>query len=617
MVGINVRTVGSFWRVIHYLLTVPRIYDAVHLLPIWEPGVVGSLYAMASWEINDEFFDAELADVCPRLSTAGAQLAAMVSILHLDRRVVGLDVIPHTDRFSQIVLAQPHHFEWLRRRGAHIVDHRDDLSREVAREIHRFAVVRGPAAPLTPEAPGRSNVDLLADCDSFFSDSTPESVRNLVLFGAPRERKARFARRNELITHLHRLGYEPVPATMGPPYRGLAIDRRTRRVDSCGRDWYEYRITRPESMSRVFGPLTRYRFYGSSDGNRNWEIDFASPRPEVFDYLARHIAELQSRYAFAFMRGDMSHVQMRPQGVPLEPDRYYDPLAWVKRRVAGQRPSFAYFAESFLSPPGVMAYGDEIEHLEASQADVTLGDLQSVAIDSPQFLPRLRRYCDIASARSVTPCFTVMTGDKDDPRFDEFYLAGNELRLFLSLFLPSLPSYTALGFELRDRHENPAKNEYYTKLYVFHEKSGPKATRGPYRFGSNVALYRRIVTIRRFATELLPKLLPELSDDAAGAPAQWLLPPDATGGTASIAWARRTQDATIVFAANTSTSKAVERLLVPLPPAARTETQLLFSTHTGSNRGAAPRTGRGMMEVVSLDAAEGRAYRLENAGRQA
>ena len=38
MVGINVRTVQTFWNVVKYLLTVPAAIDSVHLLPIWEPG---------------------------------------------------------------------------------------------------------------------------------------------------------------------------------------------------------------------------------------------------------------------------------------------------------------------------------------------------------------------------------------------------------------------------------------------------------------------------------------------------------------------------------------------------------------------------------------------------
>ena len=49
VVGINVRTIGSFWNVVKYALTLSSAQDAIHLLPIWEPGVVGSLYGMSSW----------------------------------------------------------------------------------------------------------------------------------------------------------------------------------------------------------------------------------------------------------------------------------------------------------------------------------------------------------------------------------------------------------------------------------------------------------------------------------------------------------------------------------------------------------------------------------------
>ena len=56
MVGINVRTIDSFWNVVKYALTLPETQNSIHLLPIWEPGVVASLYGMSSWNINPEFF---------------------------------------------------------------------------------------------------------------------------------------------------------------------------------------------------------------------------------------------------------------------------------------------------------------------------------------------------------------------------------------------------------------------------------------------------------------------------------------------------------------------------------------------------------------------------------
>ena len=42
MVGINVRTIGAFWNVVKYALTLPKAQNIVHLLPIWEPGAGGT-----------------------------------------------------------------------------------------------------------------------------------------------------------------------------------------------------------------------------------------------------------------------------------------------------------------------------------------------------------------------------------------------------------------------------------------------------------------------------------------------------------------------------------------------------------------------------------------------
>jgi hypothetical protein len=267
------------------------------------------------------------------------------------------------------------------------------------------------------------------------------------------------------------------------------------------------------------------------------------------------------------MRGDMSHVQMRPEGVPEQADPYYDPLGAVKLHIQQRVPYFAYFAESFLAPPGVMAYGDEVEHLAASQADTTLGDLQSMVVDSEVFLSNFQKYRNIHQAGIVIPNLTILTGDKDDPRFDEFYLYGNEARLFMGLFLADWPSYQGLGFEQRDPHPKPAPNEHYTKLYVFHLEEGPKATHGPYQWGKNGMLFQRLLQIRQLADELLPKI--------AHTSTKWLLTPDVDAAIPVAAWTQA-DDPHYLFVVNLSGSKTAEELTIPLP--ARKQIQLVFSS---------------------------------------
>jgi len=499
MVGINVRTIHSFWNIAKYLLTLPKTVNSIHILPIWEPGVVDSLYGISSWRINDEFFDKELKDYFPHLDTAERQLKCVINIIHAFGKSVGMDVIPHTDRFSEVVLCNPEHFEWLIRKDKTIVNHENDLHSDVQKKIFQFLVNEGT---------GNNNIRIPESAKELFSDSYTEEERCKLLFGNPEEREIRTVKRIKLVKYLHEWGIETVPATMGPPYRGLEVDTRDEafKVDENGLSWRDYKIINPQSMSRVFGPLTRYKLYENKNNNVDWEIDFSKPRKNTWEYVCKVYAEFQKIFNFDFMRGDMSHVQMRPEGVPSVTDDFYDILKSVKRYTTEKNKVYyyGYFAESFLAPPNIMAYGDEVDHLNASEADIALGDLQSGPINTNEFLDLFSRYLDITNSKKLTPSFTIITADKDDPRFDKFYLTGNETRYFIGQFLNDLPSYWSLGFERRDIHHLPAPNEHYTKLYVFQEKNGPKATNGPYIWGRNNDLFKSITRIKICSEEILP-----------------------------------------------------------------------------------------------------------------
>lgn len=554
MVGINVRTIQNFWNVIKYVLTVPASQQSIHILPIWEPGVVASLYGMSSWNINPEFFSAELAGAVPNLDTVEKQLKVVVNLLHAMNRIVGMDVIPHTDRYSEIVLANPQYFEWLQRRDTEIVDHQAKLHEKVQYQIMRFLYLFRSAISIP--YPGEAPI--------FFSDQFPESERLKVLFGLPNDYRARGKRRNQIIQFLYNEGLEPVPATMAPPYRGLEVDTDTnaKTIDPDGRIWRDYKITKPQKMSRVFGPLTRYKLYERKNDNSDWEIDFNRPRKEAWKYVCQKYDEVQQTYNFDFMRGDMSHVQMRAAGVPEKVGEYYDIYKAIKHYCQQNKPYFGYFAETFMAPPNEMGYGDEVAHLVQSDADTTLGDLQSMVVGSDRFIQELARYCSVAKSKPMIPNFTVMTADKDDPRFDEFYVKGNEARLFCALFLTNLPSYMGLGFELRDQHLTPAPNEHYTKLYVFQIDYGSKATFGPYVWGKNTLLFQKLTKIRWLAEQILPAL--------TDIPLQWLVAPDATANTKHLVW----KIERYIFAVNFDTEKAINIAYLQLDE----NYSILFST---------------------------------------
>lgn len=594
MVGINVRTIHSFWNIVKYVLTIPASQAAIHILPIWEPGVVGSLYGMSSWQINDEFFSPELVEIFPYLNTVEKQLKAVINILHAMGKAVGMDVIPHTDRYSEMALAFPSHFEWLQRQDTVIVDHRENLHEEIQGRIMEFLVQSGPAVPEEPLPENIFELD--------------EARRLRILFGHPRDRQGRLNRRNQLIRHLYRYGYEPVPGTMAPPYRGLTVDTREEAEirDEHGMVWRDYSITEPELMSRVFGPLARYKLYGRLDDNREWKIDFDRPLHDVWLYVCEHYYDVQRRYGFDFMRGDMSHVQMRANGIPDEIDPYYDLLGAVKNYIRFDMgvPYFGYFAETFLAPRDIFTYGEEMDHLEASDADTTLGDLQSTVVGSPEFMQRFRQYYDYRMTRACVPNFTVMTADKDDPRFDEFYVKGNEVRMFIAFFLADMPSYMGMGFTVRDVHYKPAPNEHYTKLYVFQETVGPKATSGPYRWGQNGYLYHNITRLRLYADEIW--------DVIRNRPTLWLLHPDPTSANKVIAWTQQDY-ADYLFVANLDIETPARSFAIPRIPNMVPEVPILFEFSTARTVLNADLTltfnGR-HYRVQQLAPGEGRVYRF-------
>jgi len=595
-VGINVRTIGNFWNVVKYALTLPATQNAIHLLPIWEPGVVSSLYGMASWNINPEFFSPELFDAFPHLDRVEKQLKVVVNLLHGMGKSVGMDVIPHTDRFSEIVLANPQFFEWLCRKGKKIVAHSADLHLKVQELILQFLKMFGGAALS----------DFPRDAAAFFSKKFGEKKRLLVLFGATEDFEGRSVRRESLMDFLFKNGYEPVPASMGLPYRGLKVDKRkiAKTVDSKGREWRDFAIKNPGEMARVFSPLTRYKLYGREEDNKNWKIDFDKPRKEVWAYICEKYGEVQDRFGFDFMRGDMAHVQMRKGGVPAKVDEFYDPHKAIRNHIRKAKPYFGYFAESFLAPPGIMAYGDEVDHLEMAEADTTLGNLQSMVVGSAEFLQTFRWYLDILTSRELAPNFAVMTADKDDPRFDEFYHAGNEARLFTAFFLADMPSYTGLGFECRDVHLQVAPNEHYTKLFVFKIGNGPKATLGPYVWGKNSKLFLHLTRIRLAAEKILPKI--------KKASTQWLLPPDPTGHKKIIAWTQKDKPK-FVFFANLDTQKAAKNCKIPKLPSPHEMRKLKFEFSTKQLK-KAPGTlvcnGKNY-PVSKLAKGEGRVYKVE------
>lgn len=501
MVGVNIRTIGNFFNLVKYVLTLSDAQNSIHILPIWEPGVVASLYGKISWNINPEFFSEELRAVIPSLDSVEKQLQVVVNLVHLMGKTIGLDVIPHTDRFSEMVFLNPRFFEWVKREEHNIICFDGPNAADVEHVIWEYLWQSGPAL----------GQEMWFSKDDFFNPDYPhlsEKAKLEVLFGNKENQYLRLKRRLALMQRLIDHGYETMPVTMAPPYRGLHLDAGDFIVDEMNNKWYNYQFDKPEGMSRVFGPLTRYKFYDTISPNSQ-ELDFEKPVPLAWNYIASHYAECQTIYNFDFMRGDMAHVQPRKNGVPSEISEYYDPLTFIKNRIKQSVPYFAFFAETFLAPPDQMAYGDESDHLEAIEAESTLGDLQASPVGSAEFMSKLVDYLALAETRRFSPNFTIITADKDDPRFDIFYKKANHLRFFVGLFLTEMPSYMSLGMECRNLHLNRGKNEEYSKLYVFQitdDIETDKVTHGRFEWGKNYGQFFEFEKIKNFADQILPQI---------------------------------------------------------------------------------------------------------------
>lgn len=501
MIGVNIRTIGNFFNLVKYVLTLSEAQNSIHILPIWEPGVVASLYGKTSWNINPEFFSEELRTVIPRLDSVEKQLQVVVNLIHLMGKTIGLDVIPHTDRFSEMVFLNPRFFEWVKRQEHNIICFDGPNAFEVEQIVWEYLWQNGPAL----------GQEMWFSKEDFFNPEYPhlsEKAKLEVLFGNKENQHLRLNRRLALMQRLIDQGYETMPVTMAPPYRGLHLNAEDFIIDEMKNKWYNYQFDKPEGMSRVFGPLTRYKFY-EPISQSSQELDFENPVTLAWKYIASHYAECQSIYNFDFMRGDMAHVQPRKNGVPAEISEYYDPLTFIKNYIKENVPYFAFFAETFLAPPDQMAYGDEPEHLEAIEAESSLGDLQASPVGSAEFMCKLVDYLALSETRRFAPNFTIITADKDDPRFDIFYKKANHLRFFVGLFLLEMPSYMSLGMECRNLHLERGKNEEYSKLYVFQitdEADTDKVTHGPFVWGKNYSQFFEFEKIKNLSDEILPHI---------------------------------------------------------------------------------------------------------------
>jgi len=163
-----------------------------------------------------------------------------------------------------------------------------------------------------------------------------------------------------------------------------------------------------------------------------------------------------------------------------------------------------------------------------------------------------------------------------------------------------------LGYETRDVHMEPAPNEHYTKLFVFQERTGPKATRGPYVWGKNGPLFAAITRLRLFLDEI------DFVGNLKGREVIWLLPPDPTARRKTVAWALGGPGDKFIFLANFDTEGPACEVMIPtlLDASPDTAMELVFSTSPHVKETGHRLVRDGDHNVADrLLAGEGRVYR--------
>jgi hypothetical protein len=166
-----------------------------------------------------------------------------------------------------------------------------------------------------------------------------------------------------------------------------------------------------------------------------------------------------------------------------------------------------------------------------------------------------------------------------------------------------------LGFEQRDPHPKPVKNEFYTKLYVFQIDEGDKKTEGGYIWGKNDTLYKHINAMRLYADKIY--------NDIKDAETIWLIKPNQRWKKKIVAWVLKGVK-NYLCVVNLNIDKNVEAIELIYPPQLEGHSGNLtfeYSTHLNACNDLTIHKGMPIAQnlkinIENIQAGEGRIYLL-------
>ena len=469
IIGINPRIIGSYFNIVKYAMTFPE--DAIHIMPIWEMGCDGGIYARVNWKLSGQWLDRELVEF--GYDTPEKQLKLVINLLHALGKKVGFDCVPHTDKFSEEVFIVPECFEWIRLNEDKTFQMKYSDSEEIYPQIREYILEFLNKFDCADGSKfGEQN---------FYSLAYEERVK--ILFGNTLEQRT--SRRVALMDYLRELGFETIPVTEHSPCRPIKFD--CIKNNEFG-SYADFKIENKNASAKIFNSITPYRWY-KIDENGYPDID--KPIQETFEYFYGQVEKFQKDYNFDFFRADMAHNQISHSHCNDEKNDKFDAEMWklLKEKIQINTPYFATFAESFLGNYYISGISDMIN----KNFDAILGFSNFRYLDS-EFVELLKYYHNCSECFSFAPSVVSITNDSDQEHNNKFHQSpmANEIRYFVQMFL-TLPGYTGMGFECRNLL--PEDDSEYSGIYTNYR---PKN----YTWGSNKNLFNAISKIRKMYSKI-------------------------------------------------------------------------------------------------------------------
>ncbi len=522
VVGINPRAIGSYFDIVKYAMTFPE--DSLHLLPLFEQGCQGSLYAPVNFKLSEEFMDKDLTKL--GFDTPEKQLKLTMNLLHALNKNVGMDFLQHTDRFSEEVFINPDNFIWAKvdeskqRELQYPEVHPDKIGEDVKNAVVDFLKENG-------DTKGQPVKEIYLQ--NFYNLS--EDRRREILFGSDNSEQ-KTTRRVALMNHVRNANLETKPISLDDPRRKIVFKEMQ---GNNGVTWANF----TDNMGdRMFGNLTGYKLYHLDE---NGQVDISKPNKSAWDFVCKQNAKFQQDYNFDFLRADMGYLTFD--------DEKRDIHSKVKEYIQNQGAHhFASLGECFCG------FGDNqnTEAIKRKNYDSVLGNLHYENVYDYNFN-------DIVKAYNFAPDYKVsltsITADSDQARYNQHYdNFQNKIRTFFGLFL-NQPSYMGMGLETRE--DNPTEGKNLTKDFI-NDWGIPK-----YEWGQNKSFFKTISGMRN--------VFAKIKDDIQKQLHYWLW----TSDKKVASWFYYTKDAlnpSYLFVANTDTNQKDE-----------VEVQNLFDTNVSDN----------------------------------